>query len=85
MQPLIPGENAVQWFLANYILWLQNPHCMKLLYIGSWYTNSRRNPLYESTHYTDFRFPQIKAHLWHKVRVFSLFTYILERTKRSFT
>ncbi|AEE84081.1 putative protein [Arabidopsis thaliana] len=52
---------------------------------SSWYTNSRRNPLYESTHYTDFRFPQIKAHLWHKVRVFSLFTYILERTKRSFT
>lgn len=28
-------------------------------------------------HYTDFRFPQIKAHPWHKVCVFSPLTNIL--------
>jgi hypothetical protein len=52
LQPLFPGENAVD----------QLVHIIKVL--G---TPTREEVRCMNPNYNDFRFPQIKAHPWHKV------------------
>ena len=76
MQPLFPGENAVDQLveiikvrISKPMIFLQN--YKSSLCMAAWKqvlgTPTREEIRCMNPHYTDFRFPQIKAHPWHKI------------------
>lgn len=78
LQPLFPGENAVDQLveiikvLLDIISSLSLPHCVRFAYFALVIFQVLGTPTREEIRcmnpsYTDYRFPQIKAHPWHKV------------------
>lgn len=81
LQPLFPGENAVDQLVEiikvkpHYLCWIIVDHLNLCAYcLGAFLqvlgTPTREEIRCMNPNYTDFRFPQIKAHPWHKVCVY---------------
>lgn len=81
LQPLFPGENAVDQLVEiikvkpHCLCWIIVDHLNLCAYcLGAFLqvlgTPTREEIRCMNPNYTDFRFPQIKAHPWHKVCIY---------------
>lgn len=81
-QPLFPGESAVDQLVeiikvlhdvvqATFFFFATGISCVNLILWQVLGTPTREEIRCMNPNYTEFKFPQIKAHPWHKVAMFS--------------